>query len=457
MIIGDTITMETAIIILAAGLGKRMQSNIPKVLHEVAGAPMIVHLLRSLKALEPQKIVTITGHGFSEIEDKIGKLEPGICFKRQKVQKGTGHAVNCAKKELGSFKGKTLIVYGDVPFISKETFQKILSVKDKTADLVVLSFFSKKPANFGRLVVEEDELIRIVEAQDASDEELKISLCNSGVMCVDNDLLFDLLNKITNKNANEEYYLTDIVGLARLHNYNVKTVICEESEALGINTRVELAEAEKVFQEKARTAAVESGVTLIQPETVYFSFDTELGRDVYIGPNVVFGPGVTVETGASVLAFCHLEGCHISQGSQVGPFARLRPGTELNDNVKIGNFVEIKNSTINQNSKVNHLSYIGDTSIGRHSNIGAGTITCNYDGINKYKTEIGNEVFVGSNTLLVAPVTVGDQSMTATGTIVTRDVPQGDLAIGRVKQENKTGYAKKLMGMLKSKKKQKNT
>ena len=245
------------------------------------------------------------------------------------------------------------------------------------------------------------------------------------------------------------------MALAYAQNYSIKTVICEEPETLGINTRLELSHAEKVFQEKIRKLAVENGATLIQPETIYFSYDTEIGRDVYIGPNVVFGPGVTVESGAKILPFCHLEGCHISQGSQVGPFARLRPGTELSENVRIGNFVEVKNSIVSQGSKVNHLSYIGDTSIGENSNIGAGTISCNYDGVNKHRTKIGDEVFLGSNTLLVAPVTVGNQSMTATGTIVTKDIPQGDLAIGRTKQENKTGYAKKLMELLKSKKKRK--
>jgi bifunctional UDP-N-acetylglucosamine pyrophosphorylase/glucosamine-1-phosphate N-acetyltransferase len=449
--------METAIIILAAGLGKRMDSDLPKVLHEVAGAPMIMHLLRAVKTLEPRKIVTVTGHGAAEIEHRIAKFDPEIRFTRQKVQKGTGHAVNCAKDDLKGFKGNTLIVYGDVPFISTETFEKIIRKKNTNADLVVLSFYSENPANYGRLVVDNDDLVSIVEAKDASNEELNIRLCNSGVMCIDNGLLFDLLSELNNENANEEYYLTDIVGFARSQKCTVKYMICEDVETLGINTRAELSEAERLFQERARIKAVKNGVTLVQPETIYFSFDTEIGRDVYIGPNVVFGPGVTIESGAKILPFCHLEGCHISQGSQVGPFARLRPGTELNANVKVGNFVEIKNSIVNQNSKVNHLSYIGDASIGQHSNIGAGTVTCNYDGVNKYHTRIGDQVFLGSNTLLVAPVTVGDQSMTATGTIVTKDIPEGDLAIGRTIQKNKTGYAKKLMRLLKSKKKQKNT
>lgn len=447
--------METAIIVLAAGMGKRMDSDLPKVLHEIAGAPLITHVLNTVKNLEPQKIVIVTGHGATEVENKVTQFEPDVTFVKQKIQKGTGHAVNCARSHLKDFKGSTLIVYGDVPFITADTYADILAMKEKNTDMVVLSFNSENPNNYGRLIVDNGELIRIIEAKDANIDELNIKLCNSGVICVDNDLLFDLLNKITNKNANEEYYLTDIVALAYAQNYSIKTVICEEPETLGINTRLELSHAEKVFQEKIRKLAVENGATLIQPETIYFSFDTEIGRDVYIGPNVVFGPGVTVESGAKILPFCHLEGCHISQGSQVGPFARLRPGTELSENVRIGNFVEVKNSIVSQGSKVNHLSYIGDTSIGENSNIGAGTITCNYDGVNKHRTKIGDEVFLGSNTLLVAPVTVGNQSMTATGTIVTKDIPQGDLAIGRTKQENKTGYANKLMKLLKSKKKRK--
>lgn len=444
--------MKTAIILLAAGMGKRMDSDLPKVLHEVAGAPIIMHVLRTIKNLLPQKVVIVTGHGATEVENKISQFEPEVTFATQKIQKGTGHAVSCAKSDLKDFKGNTLIVYGDVPFITSDTYAEILTMKEKNADMVVLSFNSENPNNYGRLIVDNGNLTRIVEAKDASIDELKIKLCNSGVICVDNELLFDLLNKITNKNANEEYYLTDIVELARSQNYSIKTVMCEESETLGINTRLELSHAEKVFQEKTRELVVKNGVTLIQPETIYFSFDTEIGRDVYIGPNVVFGLGVTIESGVKILPFCHLEGCHISQGSQVGPFARLRPGTELSENVRIGNFVEVKNSIVSQGSKVNHLSYIGDTSIGENSNIGAGTITCNYDGVNKHRTKIGDEVFLGSNTLLVAPVAVGNQSMTATGTIVTKDIPQGDLAIGRTKQENKTGYANKLM---KSKKKRK--
>ena len=447
--------METAIIVLAAGMGKRMDSDLPKVLHEVAGAPIVMHVLRTIKNLLPQKVVIVTGHGATEVEDKVSQFEPEVTFAKQKIQKGTGHAVSCAKSDLKDFKGNTLIVYGDVPFITSDTYAEILTMKEKNTDMVVLSFNSEEPNNYGRLIVDNGNLTRIVEAKDASIDELKIKLCNSGVICVDNELLFDLLNKITNKNASEEYYLTDIVELACSQNYSIKTVMCEESETLGINTRLELSHAEKVFQEKTRELVVKNGVTLIQPETIYFSFDTEIGRDVYIGPNVVFGLGVTIESGVKILPFCHLEGCHVSHGSQVGPFARLRPGTELNENVRIGNFVELKNSIISQGSKVNHLSYIGDTSIGEHSNIGAGTVTCNYDGVNKHHTKIGDEVFLGSNTLLVAPITVGNQAMTATGTIVTKDIPSGDLTIGRVKQENKTGYANKLLKRLKSKKKRK--
>ena len=445
--------MERAIVILAAGRGKRMNSEIPKVLHKIAGAPMIMHTIRTAKTLDPERVIVITGHGAERVEKEISEIEPEIGFVRQIEQKGTGHAVKCAEKILKDFTGNTLILYGDVPFISPETLQLLIEEKERGTDLVILGFKSKQPRSYGRLIIENDQLISIVEAKDATNEQLKITLCNSGVLYTENKILFQLLSSITNKNANEEYYLTDIVKAAKDQNLSVKAVFCDEPETLGINTRSELSTAELTFQIRARERIIENGVTLSQPETTYFSFDTEIGREVCIGPNVVFGPGVTIESGAEILPFCHLEGCHISKGARIGPFARLRPGTELSEDVKVGNFVEIKNSTINTKSKINHLSYIGDTTLGENSNIGAGTITCNYDGISKHTTKIGSDVFIGSNTLLVAPVSVGDKSMTASGTVVTEDIPSGNLAIGRVKQVNKPGYVKKLVALLRSKKK----
>jgi len=447
--------MEHAIIILAAGRGERMNSETPKVMHKIAGAPMIMHTLRTAKSLDPDRIIVITGYGAEQVEKEISELEPEIDFVRQIEQKGTGHAVKCAEKMLKNFTGNTLILYGDVPFISPDTLELLIEEKESGTDLVVLGFESKQPGNYGRLIIENDQLISIVEAKDATTEQLKITLRNSGVLYTENKILFQLLSNITNENANQEYYLTDIVETAKNQNLSIKVVCCDEPETLGINTRSELSSAELTFQIRARERIIENGVTLSQPDTTYFSFDTEIGREACIGPNVVFGPGVTIESGAEILPFCHLEGCHISKGAQIGPFARLRPGTELSEDVKVGNFVEIKNSTISAKSKINHLSYIGDTTIGENSNIGAGTITCNYDGISKHTTEIGNDVFIGSNTLLVAPVSVGDNSMTASGTIVTESIPSGNLAIGRVKQVNKPGYVKKLVALLKSKKKSK--
>ena len=319
-------------------------------------------------------------------------------------------------------------------------------------DVVVLGFDAADPGRYGRLVTSGEVLERIVEFKDASDEERAITLCNSGVVAADSATLFDLVAAIKNDNAAGEYYLTDIIEIARSRGLSATVVRCDESETMGINSRTELAVAEGAFQTARRAEALADGVTLQAPETVYFAHDTVIGRDSIIEPNVVFGPDVTVESGATIRAFSHLEGCHVSRGSVVGPYARLRPGAELAENVKIGNFVEVKNAQIAEGAKVNHLSYIGDATIGAGSNIGAGTITCNYDGVSKHHTVIGARVFVGSNTMLVAPVTLGDDSMTASGSVITRDVPAEALALSRAPQEIKLGLAKRMFEKLKSKK-----
>ena len=436
--------MQTAVIILAAGIGKRMNSDIPKVLHKVAGAPLILHSIRAGSALDPEKIIVVTGHDATIIENEVSKTEPQAAFAYQNQQNGTGHAVTCASKLLKDFTGNIIILYGDVPFISPETLAKMVSERQNGADIVVLGFQSENPGKYGRLIFEKGELTDIIEAKDATESQLNINLCNSGVISADANQLFELLLEVTDDNASKEYYLTDIVGLARRKGLSIKVFFCDETETIGVNTRSELAIAEDLFQKQARNRALETGVTLVQPETTYFAFDTVIGRDSCIGPNVVFGPGVSIESGVEVFAFCHLEGCHISRGAKVGPFARLRPGTELSEDVKIGNFVELKNSILSQGSKVNHLSYIGDTTVGEKTNIGAGTITCNYDGTNKYPSTIGNRVFIGSNTMLVAPISIGNDVITAAGTVVTKNIPDGDLAISRTKQENKSGYAAQL-------------
>ena len=436
--------MQTAVIILAAGIGKRMNSDIPKVLHKVAGAPLILHSIRAGSALDPEKIIVVTGHDATIIENEVSKTEPQAAFAYQNQQNGTGHAVTCASKLLKDFTGNIIILYGDVPFISPETLAKMVSERQNGADIVVLGFQSENPGKYGRLIFEKGELTDIIEAKDATESQLNINLCNSGVISADANQLFELLLEVTDDNASKEYYLTDIVGLAHRKGLSIKVFFCDETETIGVNTRSELAIAEDLFQKQARNRALENGVTLVQPETTYFAFDTVIGRDSCIGPNVVFGPGVSIESGVEVFAFCHLEGCHISRGAKVGPFARLRPGTELSEDVKIGNFVELKNSILSQGSKVNHLSYIGDTTVGEKTNIGAGTITCNYDGTNKYPSTIGNRVFIGSNTMLVAPISIGNDVITAAGTVVTKNIPDGDLAISRTKQENKSGYAAQL-------------
>ena len=319
------------------------------------------------------------------------------------------------------------------------------------ADLVILGFEADNPARYGRLVMNDDSLERIVEYKDATEAERDISFCNSGLMACDAELLFDLISKVGNENASGEYYLTDVVELARTQGRSVTAVACDEEETLGVNSRADLARADAVFQSRARAELLDLGVTLMAPETLYLGLDPFIGRDTVIEPNVVFGPGVTVESGALIRAFSHLEGCHVSRGAKVGPYARLRPGAELSEDTHVGNFVEIKNAEIAEGAKVNHLSYIGDATVGKKTNIGAGTITCNYDGVMKHQTEIGANAFIGSNTLLVAPVKVGDEAMTATGTVITKDVEDGALAIARTAQVNKPGRAQKLMDILRAK------
>jgi bifunctional UDP-N-acetylglucosamine pyrophosphorylase/glucosamine-1-phosphate N-acetyltransferase len=316
----------------------------------------------------------------------------------------------------------------------------------------VLGFSAANPGRYGRLVTAGETLERIVEYKDASPEERAITLCNSGVICADRAVLYDLISAITNQNASGEYYLTDMVGLARARGLSATAVTCDEAETLGINSRAELAQAEAAFQARARSEAQDNGVTLVAPDTVHFAHDTLLGRDAVIEQFVVFGPGVSVESGAMIRAFSHLEGCHVGQGAVVGPYARLRPGAELGDDAHVGNFVEIKNAILGTGAKANHLTYIGDADIGEKTNIGAGTITCNYDGVMKHRTTIGARVFIGSNTMLVAPVSVGNDAMTGSGAVITKNVPDGALALARAPQENKLGAATRLLEMLKAKK-----
>lgn len=443
--------MSTNLIILAAGQGTRMNSDLPKVLHPVAGAPLLVHAMKSGAALAPERTVVVAGVGADAVAAAAQAFDDTAQVVIQSEQLGTGHAVLCARGALKGASGDVIVLYGDTPFIRPETLERMAEARARH-NVVVLGFEPADPGRYGRLVMQGEMLERIVEFKDASDQERTITLCNSGVIAASADTLFDLLDAVSNDNASREYYLTDIVAIARDRGLSASAVTCDEAETMGVNSRDQLARAEAAFQARARTEALEIGVTLTAPETVFFAHDTVIGRDTVIEPNVIFGPDVTVESGARIRAFSHLEGCHVSRGAVVGPYARLRPGAELSENVHVGNFVEIKNATLAEGAKANHLSYIGDASIGAGTNIGAGTITCNYDGVMKHRTEIGARAFIGSNTMLVAPVRVGDDAMTGSGTVITRDVPDAALAVGRAEQVNKPGLARKLFEMLKSKK-----
>ncbi|HMS95895.1 MAG TPA: bifunctional UDP-N-acetylglucosamine diphosphorylase/glucosamine-1-phosphate N-acetyltransferase GlmU [Tabrizicola sp.] len=440
--------MQVSVIILAAGQGTRMNSDLPKVLHPLAGAPLLHHAMRAGQSLEPDRTVVVVGHGAEAVTKAALAANPEALIVLQSEQLGTGHAVREALPALAGFEGKVIVLYGDTPFLTPETLEK---PAPSPADVTVLGFHTdSRPQRYGRLVMEGDALLRIVEFKDATEAERAITLINSGVLARDAAVLAELVAGLTNTNAAGEYYLTDIPAAARKRGLSATAVTCSEAETLGIDTRASLAEAEAAFQARARTEALENGVTLTAPETVFFALDTYIGRDAIVGPNVIFGPGVTVESGAEIKGFCHLEGCHISRGATVGPFARLRPGAELAEDVHVGNFVEIKNAILDEGVKVGHLSYIGDADVGEFTNIGAGTVTCNYDGVMKHRTRIGKRAFIGSDTMLVAPVTVGDGALTASGSVITEDVPAEAVAIGRARQVTKPGLATRMFEKLKA-------
>ncbi len=430
--------MQVSVIVLAAGQGTRMNSDLPKVLHQVAAAPLLHHALATAQALEPSRIVTVTGHAGGAVAASATAFNEAVETVVQNPQLGTAHAVAQAAPILADAEGEAIVLYADTPLIGEETLRQMLDARSRHA-VVILGFHARDPGRYGRLLTDGDELLAIREFKDASPEERAITLCNSGVVCAGAKTLFSLIAEVKNDNAAQEYYLTDIVELARSRGLSAGVVLCDEAETLGVNTRHQLAEAEAAFQTRARTHALENGVTLTAPETVFFALDTHIGRDAIIGPNVFFGPGVTVESGAEIKGFCHLEGCHISRGATVGPFARLRPGAELAEDVHVGNFVEIKNAILDEGVKVGH-----------HTNIGAGTVTCNYDGVMKHRTVIGKRAFIGSDTMLVAPVTVGDGALTGSGSVITEDVPAEAVAIGRARQVTKVGLATRMFEKLKS-------
>lgn len=435
-------SQNTAAIVLAAGLGTRMNSDLPKVLHPLAGRPMIQHLLGSIAEIGAAPTVVVVGEGSDAVADAVTPHPTAV----QAEQLGTGHAVLQARRALKDFDGDVLIVFGGDPLITPATLDAMLA-RRRAADapaVVVLGFRPDDPALYGRLVTDSEGMLSgIVEARDATPEQLAIGLCNSGVMCVDAKRLFELLDRVGNDNAKSEYYLTDIVALARADGLACAVIEGDAEELIGVDDRADLARAEAVMQRRLRAQAMRGGATLQDPDTVYFSYDTTLGRDVTVGPNVVFGPGVSVGDGVTIRAFCHIEGAKVADGAVVGPFARLRPGAELGQGVHVGNFVEVKNAILETGAKANHLTYIGDARVGAGANIGAGTITCNYDGFFKHMTDIGAGAFIGSNTALVAPVKVGDGAIVGAGSTIAKDVAADALAVTRAPQRNAEGWAKK--------------
>ena len=438
---------NTAAIVLAAGLGTRMRSNLPKVLHPIAGRAMILQLLASLSEIEPERIILILGPGMEAVNDAVLAAGYSVETVIQQDRLGTGHAVQQAEEVLSGYSGNVLVLFGDSPLITPDTLADMLDVRSGSDDpaVVVLGFRPFDPSAYGRLVVgDTGNLDRIVEAKDASEDELATEICNSGVMAIDGKILFDLTAKLSSDNAKGEFYLTDIVGLANEAGRSCTIVEGDEEELVGVNSRAELAVAETVLQDRLREAAMENGATLIDPSSVYFSFDTQIGQDVTIGPNVFFGPGVEICDGVEIRAFCHIEGTFVENNAIIGPFARLRPGADIGEEAHIGNFVEIKNATVAAGAKANHLSYIGDAKVGAKANIGAGTITCNYDGYVQSMTEIGAGAFIGSNTALVAPVKVGDGAITGAGSVITTNVEADALAVTRSEQKTVEGYAAKL-------------
>jgi len=440
-----------AAVILAAGKGTRMKSDTHKVLHPIAGRPMLLHLMASVDALDPAKKVVIVGDKAEQLEAALaGSADLAV----QEPQLGTGHAVQQAEGALTGFDGDVLILYGDVPFVPTATMQAMidrLNAPDAPA-VVVLAFEPADAQQYGRVITEGDYVTKMVEHKDATPEERAVRLCNSGLMAAKSADLFALLARVTDDNAAKEFYLVDIVNIANADGRHCAVVVTDAYDVAGINSRGELAAMEGEWQARRRVAAMADGASLIAPDTVWFAWDTELGRDVLVEPNVFFGPGVTVADGVKIRANCHIEGATIGAGCEVGPFARLRPGTVLGEKAKIGNFVETKKAVLGKGAKANHLTYLGDATVGAGANIGAGTITCNYDGYFKYQTVIGENAFIGSNSALIAPVTIGRDAIVAAGSAVSRDVGDGDLRMVRAEQLIKPGWADRFHDTMRKKK-----
>lgn len=442
---------ELLSIILAAGDGTRMKSDVPKVLHPVGGLPVVCHVLRTAKAAG-SSIAIVVGSNHEAIEEAVARFESGAQIFKQLERKGTAHAVQQARAALDGAQGHVLVLYADTPLVTSATLAEIVGRLDGGADMVVVGFRPDDPTGYGRLLTEADRVYAIREHKDATEEERRIGLCNSGIMGFRGDVLRSVIDRIDNRNAKGEYYLTDAVELAAGDSRRIDVIEADARELVGVDNRIKLAEAEATFQEFKRNEVMENGATLRDPKSVWFSWDTELGRDVTVFPNVVFGPGVKIADRVEIRAFCDIEDAVIGEGATIGPFARIRGGAELGPDVHLGNFVEVKKSRIGAGTKAGHLSYLGDAEIGSKTNIGAGTITCNYDGVNKEKTVIGDNAFIGSNASLVAPVTIGNGAYTASGSVITQDVPDDALAFGRARQETKPGYAPKLRELALAKK-----
>jgi bifunctional UDP-N-acetylglucosamine pyrophosphorylase / glucosamine-1-phosphate N-acetyltransferase len=443
---------DLAVVVLAAGIGTRMKSTVPKVLHKVAGRSLLGHVLHAAKALQASKVVVVHGPDHDDIKKAASKIIPDCQFAEQTERKGTGHAVMMAEDTLRGFVGTVLVLCGDVPLIQTEALQNLLTTLDSNHPLAVLGFNATNPFGYGRLLTQNNTVSAIREHKDASEQERSITLCNSGIFAIEANQLWPPLQKLTPANVQGEFYLTDVVELMVKAGHTCALAMCDEADVAGVNDRVQLALIEAEFQRRLRHKAMLEGATLLQPESVYFSADTQIGKDVIIEPNVFFGPGVIIGDDVEILASSHIEGATISKGARIGPFARLRPGAEIGENAHVGNYVEIKKAILGKGAKANHLTYIGDAIIGAGSNIGAGTITCNYDGYEKHLTDIGENVFVGSNTALVAPVKVGSGANIAAGSVITADVPEDALAMTRSPATLKEGWAKRYRAMKAAKK-----
>ncbi|OEO32085.1 UDP-N-acetylglucosamine diphosphorylase/glucosamine-1-phosphate N-acetyltransferase [Devosia insulae DS-56] len=435
---------ELLSIILAAGEGTRMRSATPKVLHQVGGLSIVGHVVNAAIAAGSSRVAVVTGPGHDAVRKMVNGFAPDVQFFEQTERKGTAHAAGMARPLWQDAEGYVAVVYGDHPLLRGVNFDAVLSRLADGFDAAILGFEPKDPTGYGRFITDGDRLLAIREHKDASEAERAIGLCNACILTFKAEVFRELIDRVKPNNAQKEFYVTDLVQLANEAGYKVGYGVAPEQDVMGVNDRAQLARAEAQFQELRRDDFMRAGVTLKDPSTVYFSYDTEIGRDVTIFPNVVFGPGVKIADGVEIRAFCDIENTSIGAGASIGPFARMRGNADIGPNVHVGNFVEVKNSVIHEGVKAGHLAYLGDSEVGARTNIGAGTITCNYDGVNKSKTSIGADAFIGSNSSLVAPVSIGDGAYIASGSVITHNVEPDALAIGRARQENKAGYAPKL-------------